>query len=191
MVQALIDAGASLKLGPTEYGNTPLTSAIFNGNVEVVKVLIDAGASLEAGPTDYFITPLQSAIFTENVDVVKALADAGASLELEPTGSTPLYSAIHQGNVEVIQTLIDAGASLDSRRFGDTTSLHFAMYDYQGNVNVIKVVLLASLTARPLKSAFLLTMWLTALNSSLANGSLDPIFQAYLLNVFIVWGVRS
>lgn len=89
--------------------------------------------------------------------------------------------------MEVIQTLIDAGASLDSRRFGDITPLLFATS--QGNVNVIKVVLLASLTARPLKSAFLLIMWLTALNSSLANGSLDPIFQAYLLNVFIVWGV--
>ena len=152
MVKALLEAGAWL-----EADNTPLQSAISNGNVEVVKALIDAGASLELGPTDY--------------------------------GNTPLKSAIFNGNVDVIQTLIDAGASLDSRRVGDITPLLFAMF--RGNVNVIKVVLLASLTARPLRFAFLLIMWLTALNSSLANGSLFPILQAtlslpYLLQFYIL-----
>ena len=120
------------------------------------------------------------------MEVVQTLIDAGASLVVGETeyANTPLQSAINNENVEVIQMLIDAGASLDSPRFGATTPLLNAMIG--GNVNVIKVVLLASLTTRPLMFASLLILWLAALDSSLANGSLSPILQACVLQLNIV-----
>ena len=67
-----------------------------------------------------------------------------------------LNSAIRSGNVEVVKTLIDAGASLGWQGVGDSTPLSHAMLE--GKVNVIKVVLVASLrslTAQPLRFAFL------------------------------------
>ena len=179
VVKALLEAGASPE---AEGANTPLNIAIHQGNVEIIEILIDAGASL--APDVNSPTPLDIAIHEKNVEVIEILIDAGASLAPDASSSTPLEHAIYYENVDVIQALLDAGASLDSPRFGATTPLLNAMIG--GNVNVIKQVLLASLTTRPLMFASLLILWLASLDSSLANGSLSPILQAFNLQFYIV-----
>ena len=180
LVKALLYVGASLE---TEDASslTPLNTAIILKNVPVVKALLEAGASPEAEGAN---TPLNIAIHQGNVEIIEILIDAGASLAPDVNSPTPLDIAIHHENVDVIQALLDAGASLDSPRFGATTPLLNAMIG--GNVNVIKQVLLASLTTRPLMFASLLILWLASLDSSLANGSLSPILQAFNLQFYIV-----
>ena len=181
VVKALLEAGASLE---AEEGIrcSPLKTAIIHGvNVDVVKALLEAGASLEAEPPGGMgsSTPLGRAVRKgeyANVEVIQALIDAGASLEAEaPFAFSPLLNAIKGGNVEVIQMLIDAGASLDapsnvfSQRSDDGASLRvFSPYAVafsrtplesairRGNVDVIKVLLEASLNANPLGVAFAL-----------------------------------
>ena len=79
-------------------------------------------------------------------------------------------AAIWEGNVEVVEMLIDAGASLDRQdwrvaRFAIFTPLEYAIT--LGNLNVIKVLLYASLTANPARSALWLTLWLAYLTSGL------------------------
>ena len=190
VVKALLEAGASLE---AEEGSrcSPLMIAIINEvNVDVVKALLEAGASLEAEPPGRMgsSTPLGRAVRKgeyANVEVIQALIDAGASLEAEaPFAFSPLLNAIKGGNVEVIQMLIDAGASLDapsnvfSQRSDDGASLRvFSPYAVafsrtplesairRGNVDVIKVLLEASLTANPLGVAFALIWNLTFLAS--------------------------
>ena len=189
VVKALLEAGASLE---AEEGIccSPLKTAIIHGvNVDVVKALLEAGASLEAEPPGRMgsSTPLGRAVRKgeyANVEVIQALIDAGASLEAEaPFAFSPLLNAIKGGNVEVIQMLIDAGASLDasrvfSQRSDAGASLRvFSPYAVafsrtplesairRGNVDVIKVLLEASLTANPLGVAFALIWNLTFLAS--------------------------
>ena len=154
VVKALLEAGALLE------AERPLKRAIYCGNVEVVKALLEAGASLEAEGA-FPGTPLKIAILKENVEVIKALLEAGASLEAEGAfGGTPLEFAIlgPDGNdAEVVKALVDAGASL-SRSIWLVSPLELAIFN--GNVNVMKVVLEATLTANPLEVAFSLT-WMT------------------------------
>ena len=189
VVKALLEAGASLE---AEEGIrcSPLKTAIIHGvNVDVVKALLEAGASLEAEPPGRMgsSTPLGRAVRQgkyANVEVIQALIDAGASLEAgAPFACSPLTNAIKGGNVEVIQMLIDAGASLDARRVFSQRSdagaslRVFSPYAVafsrtplesairRGNVDVIKVLLEASLTANPLGVAFALIWNLTFLAS--------------------------
>ena len=166
LIEALIEAEDAIHI-------TPLRSAISSGNVEAVKALLKAGMPLE-GEDASSLTPLKSAVYHGNPEVVKALIDAGASLEVGPTdyGMPVLNSAIRSGNVEAVKTLIDAGASLGWQGVGNSTPLSHAMLE--GKVNVIKVVLVASLrslTAQPLRFAFLLILWLAALKDFFANGN--------------------
>ena len=154
VVKALLEAGALLE------AERPLKRAIYCGNVEVVKALLEAGASLEAEGA-FPGTPLKIAILKENVEVIKTLLEAGASLEAEGAfGGTPLEFAIlgPDGNdAEVVKALVDAGASL-SRSIWLVSPLELAIFN--GNVNVMKVVFEATLTANPLEVAFSLT-WMT------------------------------
>ena len=125
-----------------------------------VGALLEAEGSLEEA-SGVSLPPLQRAIFKENVEVIKALLEAGASLEAEGAfGGTPLEFAIlgPDGNdAEVVKALVDAGASL-SRSIWLVSPLELAIFN--GNVNVMKVVFEATLTANPLEVAFSLT-WMT------------------------------
>ena len=164
-IGALLESGVSVKAA-NGSSFTPLEDAVYMGNVELVTALLEAGASLEA--EDAGETPLKTAIFLENAAVVKALLEAGASLEAQDAdAATPLDAAIRQGNVEVVETLIDAGASLDRRDWRVTrfvfTPLEYAIFKGERNLDVIKVLIYASLTANPPGFAIWLTFWLANL----------------------------
>ena len=170
-VEALLESGVSVEAA-NGSSFTPLEDAVYMGNVELVTALLEAGASLEAEDADE--TPLKTAIFLENSAVVKALLEAGASLEAQDANAvTPLDAAIRQGNVEVVETLIEAGASLDRRDWRVTrflfTPLEYAIFGWhERNLNVIKVLIYASLTANPPGFAIWLTFWLANLSLNLS-----------------------
>ena len=170
-VEALLESGVSVEAA-NGSSFTPLEDAVYMGNVELVTALLEAGASLEAEDADE--TPLKTAIFLENSAVVKALLEAGASLEAQDAKAvTPLDAAIRQGNVEVVETLIEAGASLDRRDWRVTrflfTPLEYAIFGWhERNLNVIKVLIYASLTANPPGFAIWLTFWLANLSLNLS-----------------------
>ena len=169
MVKALLEAGASLE---AQEGSSysPLMKAIVYGyaNVDVVKVLLEAGASLEAEPPGGKVssTPLGSAVRRKNVEVIKALIDAGASLEDGGAfANTPLEIAIRGGDVEVVQTLVDAGVSLEAPAGGPwwftfSTPLESALGHgvSRGDVEVIKVLLEASLTTNLRRRGLAITL---------------------------------
>ena len=170
-VEALLESGVSVEAA-NGSSFTPLEDAVYMGNAELVTALLEAGASLEAEDADE--TPLKTAIFLENSAVVKALLEAGASLEAQDANAvTPLDAAIRQGNVEVVETLIEAGASLDRRDWRVTrflfTPLEYAIFGWhERNLNVIKVLIYASLTANPPGFAIWLTFWLANLSLNLS-----------------------
>ena len=159
----------------------------------VVKALLKAGASLEAEDGSS-ITPLRAAISNGNMEVVKILLEAGASLEAGPNTLRPMDAAIWERNVEVVETLIDAGAPLDRQdwrvaRFAVFTPLEYAiinLFKGNGDLNVIKVLLYASLTANPARSALWLAFWLAYLNHFAAHPS--PIGAGVALGIMTYAG---
>ena len=159
----------------------------------VVKALLKAGASLEAEDGSS-ITPLRAAISNGNMEVVKILLEAGASLEAGPNTLRPMDAAIWERNVEVVETLIDAGAPLDRQdwrvaRFAVFTPLEYAiinLFKGNGDLNVIKVLLYASLTANPARSALWLAFWLAYLNHFAAHPS--PIGAKVALGIIVFGG---
>eukprot|EP00964_Phaeocystis_antarctica_P071313 scaffold43494_cov60-Phaeocystis_antarctica.AAC.2 len=159
LVKALLEAGASLE-AKSAFSLTPLKHAIRCGNVNVIKVLLEAGASVEAVESE-------------------VLLEAGASLEAGPNALRPMDAAISKRSVEVVETLIDAGAPLDRQdwrvaRFAIFTPLEYAiinLFKRNGDLNVIKVLLNASLTANPARSALWLAFWLAYLNHFAAHPS--------------------
>jgi ankyrin repeat protein len=86
---------------------TPLHSAAYHGNVEIVKLLIDAGANINAAVTRYGFTPWAHAARKGHVDVIGLLLDAGANREIAvKDGRTPIAVARQYGKLEAANALM-------------------------------------------------------------------------------------
>jgi hypothetical protein len=87
-VQAELDGGADVT-ARTEYGNTPLHYAAFNGTPANIQALIAAGADVMAR-NEIGITPLHSAAWSHNPVTIQPLLDAGADAKAKnKEGKTP------------------------------------------------------------------------------------------------------
>jgi len=113
-VKALIEGKADVN-EKGKYGWTPLTLAVFNGNMGNAELLISKGARInDAGPSGK--TPLIMAILFDKKDMVKLLISKGADVNKKYcTGCvgvyrTPLQEAVSQGRQEIIPILKQAGA---------------------------------------------------------------------------------
>jgi serine/threonine protein kinase len=131
---------------------TALTTAIRDGQVEVVKVLLKAGSDINAYDRDGF-TPLTTAVWwitSDNavnaVDVVKLLVKAGADVNAcDRAGFTPLTTAVGLivswnvvNVVEMAKVLLKAGADVnacDGRGFTPLT-----MAAWTGSFEVVEVL---------------------------------------------------
>lgn len=91
-------------------GDSPLTTAVKNGDVAAVRALIKARADVNAREGDGS-TPLLWAVYASDIDIVRALVDARADVEAPNAfGITPLLQASRTGDAEIMSVLIKAGA---------------------------------------------------------------------------------
>lgn len=146
LVQVLIDAGAEVNARDTRQ-NTALSTAVFQGNVELAGILIKAKADLKASL--YGMTPLMMAASTGNVEMIRFLAQSGADVNFSPAGEyggrTALLSAITTGQAEAVETLIELKANVNFRTKDGETPLKAA----QEAKNQEIVGLLKAAGARP------------------------------------------
>lgn len=96
---------------------TPLTAAVVQGHLSVVRLLLKAGANMDiAGdlgrPID-MISPIAS--WTPDHDAIFiALIDAGANVKPREKGGNPLTFAISRGRTKVALALIGKGAVVNA-----------------------------------------------------------------------------
>jgi len=87
-------------------GGTALHAAMFQKNIEIVKLLIDAGYDVNAiGPKNGY-TPLHDAVWADNAAAAKLLLQNGANKNIKgKDGLTPLEKAIKENKKDMIKIL--------------------------------------------------------------------------------------
>ena len=132
LTEALLVAGADVKLTTRVEALTPLLVASGNGNAPVITALLKAGSDANA-PNDLGSTPLMLASGSGNVDAVKALLTAGANVNAKDAkmGQTAVMFAAGLNRDAVIRVLAAKGADLNA--LSVVTRLQKALFDEEGN----------------------------------------------------------
>lgn len=108
--QYFVSVGVDVN-GINEGGQTPLSIAAGDGNLEIVKWLIDCGAGIDGYPTD-IQSPLMNAIIPGHVAIARLLIDLGADLTRlnNRLHTTALDLAMIWGQPEIERMLREKGA---------------------------------------------------------------------------------
>jgi hypothetical protein len=111
---------------------TPLHSAAYYGNLEVVQKLIEYGADIGAEDQDGR-TPLYDGSeghFPKDCSVLRLLLEHGADVNARTKrGETPLLRASFCGALEVVRVLLEHGADVTAKDDRGRTALHVARND--------------------------------------------------------------
>lgn len=88
------------------FGGTALHAAMFQDNMDIVKMLIDYGFDVNAKGTSNGYTPLHDAVWAENLPAAKMLIENGADPFIKNNeGQTPAEKAETEGKRELFQYL--------------------------------------------------------------------------------------
>ncbi|KAH6609616.1 hypothetical protein Trco_002962 [Trichoderma cornu-damae] len=135
-VKLLVNAGANLDIHESKRGDTPLSQAAYNGNLERVKYFVKKGADVHLGsPCDG--APIHQACRYNNWDILKFLVENGANVNQvvnQGITGTPLQAACmrYGGDAQTVDKVVDylishgADVTLEGGFVG--TALHAACY---------------------------------------------------------------
>jgi len=92
------------------FGGTALHAAMFQKNMEIVKVLLENQFDVNAvGPQNGY-TPLHDAVWAENLEAIKLLLDKGAKTDIKgKDGLTPYGKAKKEGKSEMMKLFESRG----------------------------------------------------------------------------------
>ena len=127
LAQALHLAGSSVDLRGM-FQSSPLHSAAFYGDIEMVQVLLDYGVDVNIRSVSNR-TPLYYALneYSNDPGAVRLLLDRGADPNLgTKSGDTPLHKASRYGRVEMARLLFEHGASVEVKGRDGKTALDLA-----------------------------------------------------------------
>ena len=86
------------------FGGTALHAAMFQKNMEIVKLLLQNHFDINAQGTQNGYTPLHDAVWANNLDAIKLLLDGGAKTNLKGRdGLTPYGKAKKEGKADIVQ----------------------------------------------------------------------------------------
>ena len=129
IVARLIKMGATLEETNKKDVNrwTPLSWAIYRGNVSITKQLINAGADVNAKDKLWGHPLSYRAIMHGRIEILKELIKAGADVNAkDPCGYSLLFVAMRESDSESARFLIQEGADMMIHPKEKWTALHEA-----------------------------------------------------------------
>lgn len=142
-VKLLIAHGANCHHATADrYGHghwSPLLSAAWGGDEEIVQFLIDSGADVNSTSHHHLASsPLHAAAYRGHEAVVKILISQGAQLNMNNAGTCPLHVATSNGQRGVVTMLVAHGADVNARDRQGHTALDLA--EQNGQAEMIKLL---------------------------------------------------
>ena len=121
-------------------GNTKLTKACKDGNIEDVKIMLKLGADANGKDIDQW-TPLHMAAIKGHFEIAKLLIQNGADIDAksEYHKETPLHFAVLYGYSKIAELLLQNGADVDAQDNRKNTPLHEAAIE--GYPEIVEVLL--------------------------------------------------
>lgn len=120
-------------------GQTTLSLAVRQGNVEAVRNLIESGASVNHVDNDGW-TILRSAAWGGHIKIVELLLDAGVQVDqADRDGRTALRAAAWGGHSKIVLRLLERGADVNKVDKEGRTALIAAAY--MGHTNIVEDML--------------------------------------------------
>jgi len=137
VINVFLEFGVTGAMGASRW--TPLNRALFEGNIEAIRVLIDHGADSTA-PADDRLFLLQAASLGGHVEVIQVLLEYAIDVTAKfPNGLTALHGASMGGHVEMVRCLLEHGLDPTAQVEDGFTSLHLA--SSAGHVEVARLLL--------------------------------------------------
>jgi ankyrin repeat protein len=115
-VKKSIESGANIN-NCRDY-NTPLTKAIYNSRLDIVKILVEAGVNINKKNTDGN-TALMCATRINNLEIVKYLVEAGAEINIVSKYNNAINVAINNNYLEIVKYLVEHGADINLKNEND------------------------------------------------------------------------
>ncbi len=116
---------------PMDGNITPLHLAVFQGNIESVRLLLGYGADARSlmNETNSYIQPIHIAAWSNALDVLRALISEQSAVigDCDATGKTALHWAASQGHTHCVKELLQAGSDANSENQEGHTPLCFAL----------------------------------------------------------------
>jgi len=86
------------------FGGTALHAAMFQKNMEIVKLLLQYHFDINAQGSQNGYTPLHDAVWANNMEAIELLLDEGAKTHLKGRdGLTPYVKAKKEGKTEIVK----------------------------------------------------------------------------------------
>ena len=128
-VQEILQLGGDVNFTTTNESMSPLKSAIFDSNEEMVTFLLDSGAKINRTDSKGF-TPLMQAAFNGDLDMVQLLILRGAEIGYSDDNNTALSEAATLNHTDVVRALLSAGTDVTGES-GSTALLWAQEYGNQ------------------------------------------------------------
>lgn len=110
---ALLESSPEVIQESDELGNSPLHTATYNEQFEVVKILLSHGAAIDATGANRY-TALHIAVEEDAAEIAALLLDSGADATIRNSlGWTVVHHAA-RSNPEIVDLLADHGLKLDA-----------------------------------------------------------------------------
>jgi ankyrin repeat protein len=142
-VQSLLRDGVDPNATDELSGNTPLTAAARDGNIEIVSLLLEHGAKYDKRDEITCATALMKASSSGNVGAVSIILSAVPAFmrnfhvnACNTQGFTALHIASSYGRAEIVDKLLESGADPSTRnKYGETPLMLAAKLGRCGAIN--------------------------------------------------------
>ena len=152
LVEALIEAGATMQSGGGFMPRSPLAWAAEEGNVETIAVLLKHGAGKDQKSLD---TALFNAAVRGPIEAVRLLLNHGADPKAASgfAGYTPLLGAAYSENAsaETVELLLTRGVDVNAKPATGDTALDLA--NKRGHTRIVELLQSSGATASEKQSA--------------------------------------